>query len=271
MSSTALSRELSRKPSEEGKYPMTREQRLSGVFVELADTLVTDFNAVDLMHTLAERSVELLPADSAGLILADQRGNLQVVASTSHQTRVLELFALQAAEGPCLDCFTSGQPVANISPDAARGRWPRFASAAATAGYLSVHAVPMRLREDVIGVLTMFCVEQVTMSADQLALIQALADVATIGLLQERAGRQKDLAPRAPPTTLNSRGAIRRGQGRAVGAGRGRNRRVVRPDARPQQAKPACAAGGGPGRDRRLARRGGAQGLVTDSEKAPAR
>src|SRR3954451_22993458 len=135
---------------------MAREQRLAEVFVELADTLVEEFDLVDFLQTLTERAVELVDADSAGLMLDDQRGRLQVVAYTDEPTRVLELLELQNDEGPCLDCFSTGDQLANIDGAASRERWPRFARAASDAGFVMVHAVPMRLRRQVIGALNLF-------------------------------------------------------------------------------------------------------------------
>ena len=136
---------------------MTREQRLGRVFVELADTLVDDFDVIDLMHLLCERSVELLDADAAGLILADQHGLLQVMASTTEEARLLELFVLQNEEGPCLDCYTTGQQITNVDLGEFGQRWPRFHAAATAAGFHSTHALPLRLRGRVIGALNLFC------------------------------------------------------------------------------------------------------------------
>jgi GAF domain-containing protein len=192
---------------------MSTEQRLTQVFVELADTLVDEFDALDFLHTLTERTVELLNADAAGVILSDQHGSLQVVASTSNRAQVLELFELQAAEGPCLDCFNTGRAVANIDLAVAETRWPRFSAASIQAGYRSTHALPLRLRDQVIGAMNLFCLEQSTLSDDDLALGQALADVATIGLLQERALHQSELIAEQLQTALNSRVLIEQAKG----------------------------------------------------------
>ena len=192
---------------------MTTELRVTRVFVELADTLVAEFDALDFLHTLTERSVELLNADAAGVILSDQHGQLQVVASTSNRAQVLELFELQSAEGPCLDCFSTGRVVANVDLAEAENRWPRFSAASLEAGYRSAHAIPLRLRDQVIGAMNLFCFEQSTLSADDLALGQALADVATIGLLQERAVRESGLIAEQLQTALNSRVLIEQAKG----------------------------------------------------------
>jgi GAF domain-containing protein len=192
---------------------MNTELRITRVFVELADTLVDEFDALDFLHTLTERSVELLNADAAGVILSDQHGHLQVVASTSNRAQVLELFELQSAEGPCLDCFNTGGVVANVDLADAQNRWPRFSAASIEAGYRSTHAIPLRLRDQVIGAMNLFCLDQSTLSADDLALGQALADVATIGLLQERAVRESGLIAEQLQTALNSRVLIEQAKG----------------------------------------------------------
>lgn len=192
---------------------MTREKRLGRVFVELADTLVDDFDAIDLLYVLCERSVELLSADAAGLILADPHGQLQLMASTTEEARILELFVLQNSEGPCLDCYATGQPVVNIDLHEVEARWPHFRAATIEAGYRSTHALPMRLRGQMIGVLNLFCVQQVTLTEDELALGQALCDVATIGLLQERAMRQGEILAEQLQSALNSRILIEQAKG----------------------------------------------------------
>ena len=129
---------------------MTREQRLAQVFVELADTLVAQFDVIDFLHTLTERCVELLEVDAAGLMLADQRGQLRVIASSAESVRLVEIFELQHSEGPCMDCFDSGQQIVNVGEDQIRARWPGFAAEAAELGFRSSHALPMRLRDEVI-------------------------------------------------------------------------------------------------------------------------
>src|SRR3954471_8899790 len=128
---------------------MARERRLAQVFVELADTLVEEFDVVDFLQVLTERCVELVDTDAAGLMLDDQRGTLQVVAYTDESARLLELFELQRDEGPCLDCFATGEAIANIDLHGADSRWPIFAEAAREVGYAMSHAVPMRLRDRV--------------------------------------------------------------------------------------------------------------------------
>jgi GAF domain-containing protein len=192
---------------------MSREQRLAGVFVELADTLVADFDVIDFLHMLTERSVELLQADAAGLILVDSQGQLHVLASTTEQARVLELFELQASEGPCLDCFVTGQPVVNIDLAEVEARWPQFQAATIAAGFRSVHALPLRLRGQVIGAMNLFCRHQSSLSDDDIAVGQALSDVATIGLLQERTVRHGEIVAEQLQGALNSRILIEQAKG----------------------------------------------------------
>lgn len=194
-------------------FDMSTQQRLTEVFVELADTLVDEFDALDFMSTLTERSVELLNADAAGVILNDGHNNLHVVASTSDQAEILELFELQNDEGPCLDCFHSGGAVVNVDLETARSRWPRFSLAAAEVGYQSTHAIPLRLRDSVIGAMNLFSFATVELTDDDVGVGQALADIATIGLLQERAVRQSGLLAEQLQTALSGRIAIEQAKG----------------------------------------------------------
>jgi GAF domain-containing protein len=192
---------------------MSREQRLAQVFVELADTLVDDFDVIDLLHTLCERSVELLQADAAGLILADPRGALQVMASTTEEAALLELFVLQNEEGPCLDCYSTSEQIVNIDLGEVEQRWPRFHAATTALGYRSTHALPLRLRGDVIGVLNLFCADRATLSDADVDLGQALCDIATVGLLHERTVRQGEVLAEQLQSALNSRILIEQAKG----------------------------------------------------------
>src|SRR3954467_6996464 len=135
------------------------EQRLAEVFVEMADTLVDDFDLMDFLHLLVDRCVDLLKVSAAGLLLTNQRGALQLVAASTEQTRLLELFQLQTDQGPCVDCFRTGQPVAVADLAAAADRWPQFVAVARDSGFAGVHALPMRLRADIIGALNLFSVQ----------------------------------------------------------------------------------------------------------------
>src|SRR4051794_9445126 len=131
-------------------------ERLATVFVEVADTLVDDFDLVDFLQMLTERAAALVNAAAVGLMLADQRGRLEFMAGSDENVRLVELFQLQNQEGPCLDAYRTGRQVINVDMRDAADRWPRFAARAAEAGFLSVHAFPLRLREQVIGALNVF-------------------------------------------------------------------------------------------------------------------
>jgi GAF domain-containing protein len=192
---------------------MARDQRLTEVFVELADTLVEEFDVVDFLQTLTERCVELVDTDAAGLMLDDQRGNLRVVAHTHESARLLELFELQQREGPCLDCFATGRVIANIDLATAADRWPEFAQAARSVGFGTSHAVPLRLRRQVIGALNLFTTGQRPLSDDHLAVVQGLADIATIGLLHERAARDQVILSEQLQAALHSRVLIEQAKG----------------------------------------------------------
>ena len=164
-------------------------QLLSDTFVELTDTMVAGFDVIDFLHVLTDRTVQLLDVSAAGLLLADPRGELRVVAASSEAARLLELFQLQNDQGPCLDCFRAGQPVAAADLNAEAKRWPRFASAAQEAGFAAVQALPMRLRDQIIGALNLFRATPGTFDRADVRVGQALADVATISLLHEQIGR----------------------------------------------------------------------------------
>ena len=191
-----------------------REHQLAAVFVEIADTLVDDFDVIEFMQLLADRSVSVVGVSAAGLLLTDQRGALRVIAASTEETKLLELFQLQSDQGPCLDCFHTGRPVvcADLSGASAR-RWPRFAAEARKTGFAAVHAVPMRLRDEVIGALNLFHTRPAALTEETLALAQALADVATIGLLQERVIRLGAVLAEQLQGALNSRVLIEQAKG----------------------------------------------------------
>ena len=189
-------------------------QLLADTFVELTDTMVADFDVIDFLHVLTDRSVQLLDVSAAGLLLADPRGELRVVAASSEAVRVLELFQLQSDEGPCLDCFRSGVPVGAVDLAAEAARWPQFSAAARQTGFTAVQALPMRLREQVIGALNLFRAEPGAFDAADIRIGQALADVATISLLHERSMRHSDTLNEQLQTALNSRVIIEQAKGK---------------------------------------------------------
>ncbi len=189
---------------------------LSDTFVELADTMVADFDVIDFLHLLTDRSVRLLEASAAGVLLADPRGELRVAAASSEATALVELFQLQNDEGPCLDCVRTGRPVIAADLAGAGQQWPRFAQAAGEAGFRTVQALPMRLRDQVIGALNLFGAEPGPFSPDSLRIGQALADVATIGLLHERNVRRGEAVAEQLQGALNSRVVIEQAKGKVA-------------------------------------------------------
>jgi hypothetical protein len=187
-------------------------ERLSATFVELADSLVDEFDVIEFLQLLTIRCTQLLDVTAAGVLLADPSGQLRVMAASSEQVRLLELFQVQSDQGPCLDCYRSGRPVRVTELAAARSRWPRFADQARERGFGAVQALPMRLRREVIGALNLFS-DPPGLDASDTQIAQALADVATIGLLQHRAQRRADDVAVQLQTALNSRVRIEQAKG----------------------------------------------------------
>jgi GAF domain-containing protein len=187
---------------------------LSDTFVDLADTMVADFDVIDFLHLLTDRSVRLLAAAAAGVVLVDPRGELRVAAASSEEAELLELFQLQNDQGPCLECFRTGRPVTARDLTGPLQRWPRFADAAAQSGFRAVEALPMRLRDQVIGALNLFRAEPGPLDPADLRIAQALADVATIGLLHARNLRRRETVAEQLQAALNSRVVIEQAKGK---------------------------------------------------------
>ena len=186
-------------------------------FVALTDTLVSDYDALDLMTMLAERASELLDVTAAGVILTDARGGLSVAAASSERSRLLEVFAVAIDAGPCVDSVRTGEAVTCEDLDAGAARWPRFAVGAGEAGFRSVHALPMRLRDEVVGVLTLLHTAPHVLTDVDRRLGQALADAATIGLLSERAVRTAEGVAAQLQGALNSRVIVEQAKGVLAG------------------------------------------------------
>ena len=192
---------------------MTREREIVETFVQLADTLVEDFDVVEFLHGVAERCVALLDCAEAGLLLADASGALQVMASSSERTDALDLLQSHNEEGPSFECYLRGEPVLSHNLDVDAGRWPAFAPAAVRGGFCSVHALPMRVRGETIGVLNVFRSDPGIIAAEDLPLAQGMADIAAIALLQERLVRESRGVVTQLQGALTSRVVIEQAKG----------------------------------------------------------
>ncbi|WP_410787206.1 ANTAR domain-containing protein [Kribbella sp. C-35] len=189
------------------------DRRLREVFIELSDTLVDDFDVIEFLDRLAARCSELLGVSACGILLADHHGALNLVAASTEQARLIELIQLQNLEGPCFDAYSTGRPVQHPDLRTARDRWPRFTAAAVSTGYLSVQALPMRLRDTVLGAVALFSPATGELDADTITLGQALADAATIGIVHQRAMARQEIVTEQLQTALDSRIVIEQAKG----------------------------------------------------------
>jgi GAF domain-containing protein len=190
----------------------SREAALAQAFVRLADTLSSDFDVVDFLQGLSADSVEILEAEAAGVMLANPRGGLRLIASSDERMRLLELFELQGAQGPCLDAFSTGR-VLQANAASSRTRWPVFAQHAFDSGFQMMCAVPLRVRTDIIGALNLFRSTDKPFTADEIDIAQAMAEMAAIGLIQERALRERTLLTEQLQAALLSRVVIEQAKG----------------------------------------------------------
>jgi GAF domain-containing protein len=191
----------------------TRETRLNAAFVKLADTLIDDYDIVELLHTLVEECTAIFDVQAGGLMLADADGELQLIASTSEKADLVEVMQLDAGHGPCVDCFATGKAVA--IPDIANSgdRWPEFRTEALKQGFHSINATPLRLRGQTIGTLNLFSTRVGDMSDRDILAAQALSDVATIGILQERLIKERGVVADQLQRALDSRVLIEQAKG----------------------------------------------------------
>jgi GAF domain-containing protein len=192
---------------------VSREQEVLAAFIEFADTFVDEYDIVDFLHRLAARCVDILDASEAGIMLADRDGTLRYAASSSERMRSIELFELQHAQGPCLDAFRGGVAVHRPLDDEAATRWPILVPEAREVGFNSVSALPMRLRDNVIGSLNLFSANPIPLNPEDQRVAQALADVATIGILQERALSDAHVVTTQLAAALESRVMIEQAKG----------------------------------------------------------
>jgi GAF domain-containing protein len=192
---------------------MIATEKLLEVFIEVADTLVDDFDLIDFLHNVTDHTAAVSGASSVGLLLADQNDQLQFMAASSEGAKNLELFQLQSSQGPCLDCYRTKQPVIVDDLSAASERWPRFVPRAAAMGIRSVHAFPLRLRDRTIGALNAFGTEPLPLEPDDIKVVQALADLATIAIIQEQAISAAETLTQQLQGALNSRIVIEQAKG----------------------------------------------------------
>ena len=198
----------------DGAWQGRRGALLSEHFVALADTLVADYDVVELLEGLVHSCLDLLDVDQAGILLTDQRGDLQLVAASSEATRLVELLQLQSEEGPCLECVTTGTSVSVPDLSTQQERWPTFSSAAMSVGFSAVHALPLRLRDQTLGGLNLFTIgARRSLDDDDLRIAQALADVATIGILQQRSISRSSLLAEQLQSALSSRIVVEQAKG----------------------------------------------------------
>lgn len=188
-------------------------ERLAQAFVGLADTLVAEYDVIELAQQLVDSSMALLPIAAAGLLIRDPQGDLQVIASSSEQTRLLELLQVEADVGPCLLAYRSGNQVLIDDLGVDPQRWPAFAQRAAHYDFRSVSALPLRLRDERLGALNLFRTETGALSSTHIAIGQALADVATIGILNQQTLVHSELINQQLQSALNTRVIIEQAKG----------------------------------------------------------
>ncbi|MET9294746.1 GAF and ANTAR domain-containing protein [Streptomyces sp. NPDC003077] len=194
---------------------MAREQRLAAAFVEVAGGLIDDFDVIEFLQRLSVRCADLLDVSAVGILLADAHGHLQTIAASDENTRLLELFALQNAEGPCADCHHTGRARLDIdlTDPAVTAQWPGFARRARDAGFAMTHAIPLRLRSTVVGAMNLFTATPSPLDRETAVLAQALADIATVTILRQRSIEQNHIEKMQLQNALTSRIMIEQAKG----------------------------------------------------------
>jgi GAF domain-containing protein len=216
---SGVSASVNRLSANEGSDVMTRESQLVATLVELADNLVDNFDVIDVLTLLADRCVQAVDVDAAGVMLAAPGGELQYVASSSDSMRILELFQIQANEGPCVDCVRTGEPIINYELADPDERWPHFSPRAIELGFHSVHCLPMRLRGRTIGALNLFRRDLGALNDEDITIAQGMADVSTIAILQHRSSVDAITLNDQLSRALNSRIIIEQAKGMVSEAG----------------------------------------------------
>lgn len=191
----------------------TREQRINEAFVKVAGTLMEQYDVVDLLSALVEECTELLDIQAGGLLIANNLGELELIASTSEEVEFVEVMQLAAGAGPCVDCYETGAQVSVGDIEATRGRWPEFEKAALRKGFRAIHATPMRIHGNIIGSLNLLGTRPNVLSDRDAALAQALADVAVIGILQERSLRDVNFVNEQLQLALDTRILVEQAKG----------------------------------------------------------
>ena len=191
----------------------TREEKINDAFVRVAGTLVADYDIVDLLSTLVHTCTQLLDVQAGGILLADGTGVLELVASTSEEAEIVEVMIVAAGAGPCIDCYSTGAVVSIPNIDTDAGQWPRFRRSALEQGFRSAHATPLRLHGEVIGAMNLLGTVTGALSDRDAQLAQALADVATVGILHERSFRQPEVVAAQLHLALDTRILIEQAKG----------------------------------------------------------
>lgn len=192
---------------------ITREEKINDAFVRVAGTLIDDYDVVDLLSTLMNTCTELLDVQAGGILLTDTTGGLELVASTSEEAETVEIMTVAAGAGPCIESYTTGAVVSvpNIDEDAQS--WPRFRRTALEQGFRAAHAIPLRLHGQVIGAMNLMSTDAGALSARDSRLAQALADVATVGIVHERNFRQPAVVSAQLHLALDTRVLIEQAKG----------------------------------------------------------
>jgi len=188
-------------------------RRLAYTFVDLANMLVDDFDVYGLLHLLTTRCVEVLGVDAAGLLLADHESHLQVMSYSDHSPGLADLLEVQTRQGPCVECYLTGEPITLTRTNATGSRWPEVTSAVAEGGFECLTALPMRLREQVVGALVLFTTTRERVGRQRVQLAQALADAATIAIITNRSAHEKSVLAEQLQTALDSRVPIEQAKG----------------------------------------------------------